>query len=403
MNHTWIWLSITLFALVFQASYSMMEMAAVSMNRMRLAYLAHNGVKRALWLQYLLQKPHRLFGTVVLGVNIALQVGSQCSREFYASINLNPDIAPLTQVFLVVIFAELAPLFAARRASEHAIMIGVPFIYFTYKLLSPIIFCISLITKWFYRLLGKSDEEFDIFLSREELQKVLETHEEEGDEFNLVMANIFALRKKTAHQAMTTLKNAKVISMESNVRALRELVKEESFIPVFSKRRSNITGIAYPKDYLRDGGNESVRLHARTPWFITTTTKLMPILHQFRRNKESVAVVVGKDGIAVGILTLDAILAEIIGEMKPVRKKHRHTPPLIDRTFQGNMRISDFNREYEAGLPFAGVETLAQLVMTKMGHPPEPGDSVIVDQFELTAEETNLLGVKSVVVKSLDS
>ncbi|MCH9610539.1 MAG: hypothetical protein S4CHLAM81_03810 [Chlamydiales bacterium] len=403
MSKVWIWFSITLLALVIQASYSMMEMAAVSMNRMRLAYLASRGNKRALWLQYLLQKPHRLFGTIMLGVNIALQVGSQCSREFYQSLNLDPDMAPLTQILLVVIFAELAPLFAARRASEQVIMMGVPIVYFTYRLFLPAIYVISFITKAFYKLLGKSDEDFNVFLTREELQKVLETHEEEGDDFNLVMSNIFSLRQKTAHQAMTPLKDIVMLPRESSVAELRAFMQKEPYVPIFSKRRSNITGIAYPKDYLRDSEDEQVRPHAKSPWFIATQTKLMPILHQFRRNKERVAVVVGRDGAAVGILTLDTILAEIVGELKPLGRRRARITPLIERTFQGNMRISDFNREYNAQLPLVSGQTLAQLLKTRLDHPPEPGDSVIVDQFELTAEETSLLGIKSIAVKNVTS
>ncbi|MCP5469953.1 MAG: HlyC/CorC family transporter [Chlamydiales bacterium] len=404
MNNTLMWLLITLGCIFMQACYSMMEMAAVSMNRVRLAYLASQGVKRALWLQYLLQKPSRLFGTIMLAVNIALQVGSQSSREFYNSLNFDPDIAPFTQIFLVVIFAELAPLFAARRSSEHVIMLGVPFIYFTYRLFTPAIYCIGVLTRFVYRLLGKQDEGFDVFLSRDELQKVLETREEEGDEFNLVMSNIFSLRKKTAHQAMQLLRNTNLIAANSTVADLKKNVKLESCIPLFEKRKSNIVGIVYPRDFLHCNDDILIRSRAKTPWFITTTTKLMPILHQFRRNKESVAIVVDKAGSAVGILTLDAILAEIVGEMKPLRKKRRSTkPPLIERTFQGNKRIREFNKEYQAQLPLHGVETLAQLVMTRLDHPPEPGDSIIVDQFELTAEETNLLGVKSVGVKSLES
>ena len=377
-----------------------MEMAAVSMNRIRIAYLASQGVKRAVWLQYLLQKPSRLFGTLMLGVNIALQVGSQSAREFYYSLNLDPDIAPLTQIILVVIFAELAPLFAARRSSEHVIMLGIPFIYFTYRLFTPAIALISLLTKWVYRLLGKNDDGFDVFLSRDELQKVLETHEEEKDAFDLVMTNIFSLRQKTAHQTMTLLKNTKLLHADSSIEKLRSIVKDEPFIPLYNKRKAHIVGIAYPKDYLR--GAATLLENARSPWFITSTTELMPILHQFRRNKESVAVVVDKEGAAVGTLTLDAILAEIIGESKPLpSKKRKAVPALIERTFPGNKRISNFNQEFGAQLPLHGVETLAQLVMTRLDHPPEPGDSVIVDQFELTAEETTLLGVKSVAVKSL--
>lgn len=88
----------------------MLELAAVSFNRVRLEYYVSKKIKRAVWLHYLLQKPSRLFGTVMLGVNVALQVGSQSAREFYSSIGLDPNWAPLSQVFLVVILAELTPL-----------------------------------------------------------------------------------------------------------------------------------------------------------------------------------------------------------------------------------------------------------------------------------------------------
>ncbi|MFN0065472.1 MAG: CNNM domain-containing protein [Chlamydiales bacterium] len=402
-----VWLSLTFSFLCFQGCYSMVEMAAVSMNKVRLAYLAHKGVRRAKWLQYLLQKPSRLFGSIMLGVHTSIQIGSQCAREFYQSINLDPDFAPLTQILIVVIFAELSPLFAARRCSEHVIMLGTPIIYATFRLFAPLIWCLSFVTRIIYFLLGKREGGFDVFLSREELEKVLQSHrEEESDELNLVISNIFSLRNKTAHQAMTPLKHTKMMPVNSTVLQLRgdSNVSDKPFIPLFHKRKANIVAIAYPKDFLRLSPDRPILEYSRTPWFVSTTAKLMPILHQFRQNKESVAVVLDRNGTAVGVLTLTAILEQIIGESKPLpKKRHLAPPPLIERTFQGNTRISEFNREYSTQLPLQGVETLAQLLMTRLNHPVETGDSVIVDQYELVAEETNLLGVKSVTVKSLET
>ncbi len=403
MNNALLWFCITLFCIAIQGLYSMLEMAAVSFNRVRLEYYVSKGIKRAIWLQYILQKPSRLFGTIMLGVNIALQVGSQSSREFYRSIGLNPDFAPITQIFLVVIFAELAPLFAARRFSEHVIMLGIPIVYATHRIFAPIIWIIGQITRFVHLLFGKKEEAYDVFLSRDELQKVLESHDEES-EFNIVVSNIFALRNKTAAQVMTPLSQIEMIRANTTIADLRKKISASTqpFIPLYNKSRSNIVSIAIPRDFVRLPDTAHVRDNARPPWFITSTTKLMPILGQFRRNRKTVAVVLDPNGSAIGMLTLDAILEEIFGEYPAVEEALKKAKlPMIERTFPGNTRIVDINKEYGTHLPTHGVETLAQLMIALLDHTPTEGDTLIVNEFELIAEETTLLGIKSITIKTL--
>lgn len=398
------WLLLSIGCIAIQAFYSMVEMAAVSYNRVRLQYYVSKGKKQAIWLQNFLQKPSRLFGTVMLGVNISLQVGSQSAREFYQSLNLDPDLAPITQIFLVVIFAELAPLFAARHYSEHVIRWGIPIVYGTSRLFAPVIGLIGKIIHLIYRLLGKKKEEFDLFISRDELQKALETHEEE-DEFNTVITNIFSLRNKIASQIMTPLSKIEVVPAQASVQELRKKISEspQPFFPLFHKTRANIVSIAIPRDLVRLPDNRYVRDYARPPWFITASTKLMDILEQFRRNKQSVAVVLDENGTALGMLTLDAIFEDIFDEHPEAEIKKEARFPLIHRTFPGNTRIADFNREYHTHLQDHGVETLAQLMMILLDHPPEEGDTVVIDHFELIAEETTLLGIKSITITTLES
>ncbi|MCC5832993.1 MAG: HlyC/CorC family transporter [Chlamydiales bacterium] len=405
MSNVFIWFCITLFCIAIQGFYSMLEMAAVSFNRVRLEYYVSKGIKRAIWLQYILQKPSRLFGTIMLGVNIALQIGSQSSREFYRAIGLSPDLAPVTQIFFVVILAELAPLFAARRFSEHVIMLGIPIVYATHRVFAPIIWFIGLITRFVHRLFGKKEEAFDVFLSREELQKVLESHDEES-EFNIVVSNIFALRNKTASQVMTPLSQIEMIPSGTTIADLHKKLSESAqrYVPLFHKTRSNIVAVAIPRDFVSLPDNRYVRDNARPPWFITSSTKLLPILGHFRRNRQSVAVVLDLEGAAIGMLTLDAILEEIFGERPPVEEGLKRAKlPMIHRTFRGNTKISDFNKEYGTYLPSHGVETLAQLMISQLDHTPTEGDTLIVGAFELIAEETTLLGIKSITVKTLET
>ncbi len=122
----------------------------------------------------------------------------------------------------------------------------------------------------------------------------------------------------------------------------------------------------------------------------------MAILRQFRRNNQSVAIVLNEAGLARGILTLDEIIDEIFGlsdswmsfeEMVP-RSHH----VIVDRTFPGDTQIAIFNQTFKVHLDSQGVETLEELVTHLLGHAPSIGESVRIDQFELTVEEASLLG-----------
>src|SRR3989344_1318355 len=110
--HNWqLFLLITLGAIIFQGYFAMMEMAIVSFNRVRLQYFVAKENRKAIWLSKLLQRPTYLFGTTLIGVNFFLQLGSESARLFYSSLGLNPDYALASQILIVVVFAELIPMF----------------------------------------------------------------------------------------------------------------------------------------------------------------------------------------------------------------------------------------------------------------------------------------------------
>jgi putative hemolysin len=184
------YLLLTLLALFFQGLFAFFEMACVSFNRVRLQYYVSIRSKRAIWLSYLLKRPSRLFGTTLIGITTSLVIGSECSRLFFASMGLNPDLAPLTQVPMVVIFAELSPLFAARRHPEQAAMALVPFMICIAKLLTPITWTLDACSNFIHRLMGK-EVESPLFLSREEVRAAFE---EESNEFQQTCSQIFKIR-----------------------------------------------------------------------------------------------------------------------------------------------------------------------------------------------------------------
>lgn len=399
------WLLLNLFSICFLGFYSMIEMACVSFNKVRLHYYVSLGDKRAKWLNELLQRPFRLFGTTLIGVNVAMIIGSEFSREFYRALGFNPDIAPLTQVGLVIIFGELAPMFAARHFAENVAMRGAPLLYASSKMLTPILWLIGVITKFTNLLVQGKNSHGDIFLSQEELQTILDEHGEEpigtsSEEFNTITQNIFLLRHKDAKQCLTPLQTFPRLPSNTTVIQMKNLLRKTNvdFVLIYSLDIQNIVGIAFPRDLIRVPNNRRVRDYARPPWFVTENTPLTHILQQFQRNNQTVAVILDNLGRATGLITLDDILAEIFEQGAFRLKKAKMF--IIDRTFPGTKLVGEFNKQFGVILDAEESLTLAELMNKILGRQPEQGESALTHTFELTAVETSLLEVKSVNIKS---
>ena len=406
------YLALVIICLSLQGFYAMLEMACVSFNKVRLQYFVSQGKRRARWLNYLLNRPALLFGTTLIGVNLGLQLGSESARRFYDSLGLSPDLALLTQWILVLLFAEIAPLFAGRRYAEHVVMLGIPVVYVSSIILRPLIWMLDLLCSFINRLLG-SPNAAGIYLTREELQKVIEEREvrpakPEQVELNTIVSRIFSLRNKTAKEMMKPLSSVILAPSICTIAEMRALLNEHyvPYLPIYHRITQNIVAIAYPRDLLRFSETTRVREHARPPWFITENNSILQILKQFRRNNKSIAVVLSEAGLAIGILTLDEIVDQIFGQtdtwisIEEIVPRSHHV--VLDRTFPGDTRIRDFNAQFQVHLPEEeGLETLEELVTARLGHTPTSGESVKIDQFELIVEEASLLGAKTILIRTV--
>lgn len=407
------WLIFNLLSIMVLAFYSMLEMACVSFNKIRLQYYVSKGNKQAIWLNYLLQHPSRLFGTTLIGVNIALVIGSECAREFYSAIGLAPDLAPLTQVILVVIFGELAPMFAARRYPEHVALLGMPLLYASAKLMTPILWVLGWISKIANMIAGGNEDEGNIYLTQEELQKILEeTDETSGDsesaEFSAITANIFTLRGKDVRQVMQPLSTTTALQSNATIEQMEHLLQKTGgdFVPLYHRDISNIVGIVYPRDALRASEHKRVREYAWSPWFVTETTTMMQILKQFRTNNENVAFILNPQGKSIGLVTLSDVLGEIFGKMSYAftheTQSHLKKLMLIEKTFPGDLTVGEFYAQYQVRLDQDPSITLAELMEARLGRQPEKGDSIFIAPLELTVKEATLREIKTISISTVN-
>lgn len=406
METAFFWLFLNFVTIVILGFFSMEEMACVSFNKIRLQYLVKQGSKRAEWLNYLLHNPSRLFGTTLIGVNVATIVGSECARQFHQAINVSPDLAPLSQIMIVIIFGELAPMFAARRYPEHVALLGVPILYFTSKVLAPVIWILGVISKAANFIVGGQEPHPELFLTQDEIQKVIEDQDEdkssskENEELNMIATNIFRFKDKMAKHIMTPLESQPLVSSQLTIEKLRTIPKNLfPYYLVYHKDVSNIIGIAFTRELIRASDNRKVKDYCKPPWYLSDKTPLFQIIKQFRRNSEHVAIVLNAQGKAKGFLNFDDVVEELFGKSKP-QKKESNVSTYIDRTVPGKMTLADFQLEFGVSLPGEPESTLSEFITAALEQHPEGGETISVPPFEFTVKEASLLGVKTVSVKT---
>lgn len=402
------WMLLNILTILLLAFYSMLEMACVSFNKVRLQYYVFKGNKQAEWLNWLLNNPTRLFGTTLLGVNVATVFGSEFAREFYSSIGLDPDLSPLTQVILVVIFGELAPMFAARRYAEHVVMLGVPLVYASAIVLYPLVWCIGKISDLFNRLVGHKETHANIYITQEELQKILEEQDDDkaakdGEEFNTVTTNIFNLRQKDVRQIMEPLDTQTRVSSNVTIAQVGNILKQHptdrDIILIYHKDPTHIIGVVRPRDLIRAAENRRVRDFAQSPWFVSQNTSLLKILDQFRRNQEALGIILNEQGKAEGVIHLEDITEEIFGIETVASEPDAML--FLERSFPGSMKVGEFNTRYSVVLDKREELTLSELIIEILGHHPEGGETVFIDPFELTVEDASLLEVKTIKITTV--
>ncbi|MCF7852879.1 MAG: hemolysin family protein [Simkaniaceae bacterium] len=407
-----LFLSLTLFSIVFQAFFSMMEMACVSFNRVRLQYYVSKGLKKAVWLSSLLNHPTRFFGTTLLCINVALQFGSECSRRFYAALGLSPDWAPISQIILVVIFAELAPLFAARSYAEHVALLGIRVLYFFSLLMRPFVWLIESLLKFIQFVVGATPRKYS-FLTKDELQRAIEARGDKSkhgrkSEFDVWIASLFSAKNKIVKDFMIPLKDVHMVSGDSTALEVRKEMKKKyhHYFPVYQKDRHHIIGVVSPRDMLRLHDYEPIHICIKTPWFIPMKSSLLQIIREFRWNNQEIAIVVDEQGKAIGMINLDHTIAEVLPETRSEQISTQtsldKTHILLDRSFPSSAKVADICERYQIDIQSRNKEqTLEALFEDVLKHPPGMDEVIIIGDFELKVVQSPFMGEKMINIRSL--
>lgn len=402
------WLILTLLFILGEAFFSMQEMAILSCSRLDLNYRLQRGDRRAGKVRYFLLHPHRLFTTILIFNDACLHIGSECSRRLYAALDWPSLIAPLTQVFFVIILAEMAPMFAARRHPESAARWGVGLLYPLSRLIAPLNWFIGKLSDMVGYCFGipPSDVERNL-LSREDLQALLlplqdDQVQEDKSLVDLAISNLFANRLSTADMVMQPLSNSPMVPWNTSMdRARRMWLKSNAtHLLVYQHSHRQIIGILNSHQLAAVDHHRTAGSCAQLPFFTSAKTPAIKVMQQLRQGEGQVTVVLSDEGFAIGTLDRRLFFSRLLLDGEKVRELP--TSRVLEKSFSAQISVGELAQQLKVALPLASQDqSLAQLMEEQLGHLPAKGDICRLNGLEFCVESDSLAGAKLINVRSL--
>lgn len=333
-------LQIILIAL--NAFFAATEIAVISLNEKKVRALAEDGNKKAVKMLKIIEEPTQFLSTIQIGITLAGFLGSAFAADNFAEVlssaiskafNLSADntkiintvavvLVTLILSYFTLIFGELVPKRIAMKHKEKLANSVCGIISFLAAVLKPIIWFLTVSTNAVLRLVGIDPHEKEEPVSEEDIVLMLDAGADEGsldhDDIEYIK-NVFKLDKMTAEDVMTPRKSVISISYDASDKEILEIIEEESYsrIPVYEDNPDKIIGILHACDYLlkRNEKNFDLKSIFHTPVFVPETVSLDVLFKDMQTDHNHLAVVVNEYGETSGIVTMEDILEEIVGEI----------------------------------------------------------------------------------------
>lgn len=389
----WISVGAIFVLLILSAFFSGSETAMTAASRARMHAMEKDGNTRAGIVNRLRLSKDRLIGALLLGNNLVNILASAIATAVLIKIFGETGVAYATlgMTLLVLIFAEVLPKsYAIHNADKVALAIA-PIVNAIVIVLAPITAFITGIVRNIMRLFKVDFTIVGTDADKEELLGAIELHqglEEEIREERAMLRSILDLAEVDVSEVMTHRSKAFMLDAALPTEQLVQQVLSSTYtrLPLWKETPENIIGVIHVKALLKaiwdndDADKLDVISLAAEPWFIPDTTTLFDQLQEFRARREHIAIVVDEYGSFKGIITLEDILEEIVGEIDDEYDASMagvKAQPNGSYLIEGTVTIRDLNREYEWGLPDEDYSTIAGLILHESKTIPEVGQTFL--------------------------
>jgi CBS domain containing-hemolysin-like protein len=395
------------FSIVGAAFFNGAEMGLVSVNRLRLRQGVERGSRSAIALRRLLDRQEAVLSTALLGINFFTLSGAAVATSVLEARmgDVGPLVATIIMTSAHVVFSEIVPKAIFRQLADQLMPAVTPVLRLAVAVTSPVVGAITAV----YRLFLPGPQ--SLFVSREELLLLVrEATQEVGSRFRerKMLESVFDFSETVAREVMIPLSDVVAIDEEAPREALLELVRRHGHtrIPTYQGRPDKIAGFVTVFDVLYDREPRArVADYRRVIPIFPDSKRIDRLLRDLQARRTSMAAIVNEFGMVVGIVTLEDIIEEIMGELAD---EHEASAPKIRRVARGTYLIDartdvdDLNQELGLALPKERYDTLGGFLLKRFGRVPVSGESLRFRGMHFRVEEADAYAVRWVRLTRAD-
>lgn len=378
---------------LFNAFFSASEMALVSLNRSRVEQKAAEGEKKFVRLLTVLENPNNFLSTIQVGITfISILSGASLANDLgavFAKWMGNSATAQTAGYWLAlamltyvsIVLGELYPKRIAMNMKENLAVVTAPVIIFLGKIVSPFVWLLSASTNLISRITPMNFDDADEQMTRDEIEYILTKSEQTLDAEEIEMLQgIFNLDEMMAREVMVPRTDAFMVNIEDDINVIMQEILRQNFsrIPVYEGDKDNIIGLIHTKKILAESFTNgfdqlNIRRIMQEPLFVPETIFVDDLLKSLRNTQNQMAILLDEYGGVSGIVTLEDLLEEIVGEIDDETDKTEiFVREIAENTFivQGSMTLNDFNEHFDLDLSSDDVDTIAGFYLTGLGTIP---------------------------------
>jgi len=405
----WALFVILVLLIACSAFFSSSETAMMALNRYRLKNLAEKGHRSAELASHLLEKPDRLLGVILLGNNLVNLSAASISTIAALRLYGEPAIAAFTFVLtlVVLIFAEVAPKTLAMRHPEGIAYPASYVLVVLLWLLYPLVWIINLLANQFLRLFNSKAQQNQEALNKEELRTVVSEAESliPKSHHDMLMS-ILDLERITVEDIMVSRNAIEGIDLEDEWDEILEQLatSHHTRLPVFKGNLDNVVGVLHLRLMIHamqmdDLDRRKLLKFLRPAYYVPIDTPVMQQLLIMQKEHHRLGLVVDEYGDLQGMITMDEILEEIVGEfntLAPGDAQDVHKQSDGSFMVYGTASIRDLNKTMGWKLPVEGPKTLNGLILEKLEDIPQTGTTMLIDNYPVEVVQTKGAAVKIV-------
>ncbi len=406
-------LFILVILILLNAFFAATEIAFISLNDAKIEKQAKEGNKKAKQIEKMIKSPSKFLATIQIGITLAGFLSSAFASDAFAD-QLAPvlntwmpfislgvwksiSIILITIIlsFFTLVFGELVPKRLAMKNYEKISFATIGIIRTIAILTSPFVKLLTVVTNAVSKIFGVSENEEET-VTEEEIKMMVDQGEEKGtiqEEERELINNVFEFNDITVSEIMKHRKDIFAVDINiSTEELLQELSQEEyrySRIPVYDETIDEIKGILYVKDVLKNINKKSFRVKhvVKEAYFVSQNRLINEVFKELQKNKVQIAIVIDEYGGTAGLVTMEDILEELVGDIFDEYDEIEEEYHKIDENtylLSGSMTIYDVNKLLDAKIPEGDYDTISGFLQEKLGRIPEDEESPIIDTKTVT-------------------